>query len=311
VIEEAVEKMPPEIWFVVGPARSGTTFVTEELGHYAAINRETFVFSHLFPLLGILTHLRPIWLQERFQLAIYRWYERKTGYQVSDDLFAERNLDNFLQRLLTPERTDIPIVEKTPGHVAFFDLALPYLSSAQIVRMSRPIEHCVLSRRKANWKRFSLIDAGVKWGLSTSFQKQNGNREILVNYDCLVSDFDGEFEKVLQHLGTPERIEKIRKSYVPGAEPWKAGSADGPRERPMGSVISDLAERDMQILRRIKSWYSGFPDQVRVQHPNLSWWRELSFRTRHSLNLWSILTRRRFLSIALQHYFCLPLKRAD
>ena len=303
--------MPPRIWFVVGPARSGTTFVTEELGHYAAINRETFVFSHLFPLLGILVVLRRVPLLGRSKQGIFRWYERRTGYQVSDEIFADQNLDNFLQRLISPERLNIPIVEKTPGHVAFIDLVLPYLSSARIVRMFRPIEPCVLSRRKANWKRFSLINAGVKWGISTSAETRSGCREIQVNYSSLVADFDSEFDKVLQHLGRPARIDKIRTSYLLSAEPWKAGSADGPSERPTGSLGSGLAEREMQILRRVNSWYLESPHQLQVQHPNLSWWRELNFRARHFLNILSIETRRRLLSVALRHYFCLRLERAD
>ena len=311
MIDDAVDKTHPKIWFVVGPARSGTTFVTEELGHYGAINRETFVFSHLFPMLGIVANLRPIPLQERCQSAIFRWYERKTGYQVSDDLFADHKLDNFLQRLLSPERANIPIVEKTPGHVAFLDLIAPYLSSVKVVRMSRPIEECVLSRRKANWKRFSLINAGVKWGLSTSTDTRSGSREILVTYSSLISDFDSEFAKVLEHLGTPERIEKRRKSYVLSEEPWKAGSEDGPSERATGSFGAILGERDMQILRRVNSWYAASLDQMGVQQSNLSWWRELNFRTRHLLNMWSIQTRRHLLSVSLRHYFHSPQRHSD
>ena len=226
--------------FLVGPARSGTTHLQHLLSEYVRSGPETFFFTHLFPLFGLITFLpRSI---HRFAInRSTRWWSKKTKIGESEanlvvkSLFLKETSLEAALRILFEAKPPEVILEKTPGHGAFVREILALLPGARVLQISRNPYDVAASRSRTGW-RGGTVTAALKW--RRNLQIPLSDLPICeTTYECLVSDPSHEIHRIVTHWGLEKHGSSVGTPYSTEHEPWKLGA-----ERPThgGSVGTGL-----------------------------------------------------------------------
>lgn len=198
----------PELVFLVGPPRSGTTWLQTMLGNHPVIgtSQESHLFNHF------LTHMIRSWDHlkgfddGRGGIGLPAYQTEAQFIQMMRDIVFEvlGNADEFHENPV--------FLEKTPDHILNMQEILRVLPGAKFIYMIRRPEDTIESMLCASqswgrdWAPDNILKAistyryFAKKG-TTDLQNINASQVVKVKYEDLVADTSKELTRILDFLG--------------------------------------------------------------------------------------------------------------